>query len=82
MQNDIQNIIERNKRVEQDKAWEMSLTRRAFIAVLTYLTTALLLLINGIENPLLHACIPAVAYLLSTLSLPWVKKRWMRGRSA
>jgi hypothetical protein len=82
MQNDIQNIIERNKRVEQDKAWEMSLTRRAFIAVLTYLTTALLLWINGIENPLLQACIPAVAYLLSTLSLPWVKKRWMRGRSA
>ncbi len=74
---DIAAILERNKRVEMDKAWEISLTRRAFIALLTYATTAILLWLNGLSNPLLQALIPAVAYLVSTLSLPWLKKRWI-----
>lgn len=75
---DIQMIMERNKRVEQDKAWEVSLTRRGFIALLTYAITALLFWINELPIPFLQALIPATAYLVSTLSLPWLKKRWQQ----
>ena len=75
---DIQMIMERNKRVEQDKAWEVSLTRRGFIALLTYAITALLFWINELQIPFLQALIPATAYLVSTLSLPWLKKRWQQ----
>ena len=32
-----EDINERNKRIEADKAWETSLTRRAIIAAFTYL---------------------------------------------
>ena len=75
---DIREILERNKRVEMDKAWEISLTRRAFISLFTYATTAALFWVNGLSNPLLQALIPAVAYLISTLSLPWMKRCWMK----
>ncbi|TSC97029.1 MAG: Uncharacterized protein Greene101449_1332 [Candidatus Peregrinibacteria bacterium Greene1014_49] len=74
---DITAILERNKRVELDKAWEVSLTRRGFIALLTYGITALLFWMNGLPRPLLQALIPAMAYVLSTLSLPWLKRWWM-----
>ena len=33
---DIRSIKERNARVEADKAWETSMTRKVLIAVLTY----------------------------------------------
>ena len=75
---DIQMILERNKRVEIDKAWEVSLTRRGFIALLTYASTALRFWINDLTIPFLQALIPAAAYLISTLSLPWLKKRWQQ----
>ena len=75
---DIQMILERNKRVELDKAWEVSLIRRGFIAVLTYVITALLFWINNLPIPFLQALIPAAAYMVSTLSLPWLKKIWMK----
>lgn len=32
----VSQIQERNKRVETDKAWEVSYTRRGFIAAITY----------------------------------------------
>lgn len=74
---EIQAIRERNRRVEIDKAWEMSRTRRAVIAVLTYVTAAILLWIIAAPAPLLSACIPAAGYLLSTLSLSWIKRKWV-----
>ena len=74
---DLRAILERNKRVEIDKACEISITRRGFIALLTYGITALLFWINALPRPLLQALIPTAAYLLSTLSLPWLKKWWM-----
>ena len=75
---DIQMILERNKRVELDKAWEVSLIRRGFIALLTYAITSLLFWINDLPIPFLQALIPAAAYVISTLSLPWLKKRWQQ----
>ena len=73
---DIREIRERNRRVEIDKAWETSLTRRGFIAGITYLTALLFLWLNGNAAPLINALVPAGGYVLSTLSLPWLKQCW------
>lgn len=73
---DIREIRERNRRVETDKAWETSLTRRGFIVAITYLTALLFLWLIGNAAPLINALVPAGGYVLSTLSLPWLKQYW------
>lgn len=77
---EIEIIKERNKRVEADKAWETSRTRRGFIAVVTYLIAAVWLLLIDDSYPLLKAFVPAVGYILSTLSLPFVKRWWVKNK--
>jgi len=77
---DLRAIQERNRRVELEKAWETSLTRRLSIAVTTYvIATAFLWSIN-VETFYLQALVPTAGYVLSTLSLPWLKNRWMARR--
>ncbi|MBU2213899.1 hypothetical protein KKC44_05365 [Patescibacteria group bacterium] len=70
-------VLERNARVETDKAWETSFTRRIFIALITYIGAYLLIRYNNLTNPELQALIPSGAYILSTLSLPPLKKWWI-----
>ena len=54
----IQAIEERNKRVEADKAWETSLTRRVSIAVITYFfALGFLFAINRQYNKLFRPCV-------------------------
>lgn len=77
MTDNIEAILERNKRVEEDKAWETSKTRRAMIAVLTYLVASFYMMSLGVSQPFLNALIPTGGYLFSTLSLPMVKRVWM-----
>ncbi len=73
------NIIkERNKRVEGDKAWEMSWTRRGFIAFITYIIASIIFILLKNNTPLLNAFIPTVGYILSTLSLPFIKTWWLK----
>ena len=78
LESQIAAIVERNKRVEADKAWEMSWMRRITIAVLTFAVAVLFLRLIGNEGFWLNAAVPALGYLLSTLSLPWVKRWWIR----
>ena len=73
-------IRERNSRVEGDKGWEVSFFRVAFITAVTYLTTAVVFYIIGVKAFLSSALIPTVGYLLSTQSIPFLKKRWVRRR--
>jgi len=70
-------ILERNARVEREKAWELSWTRRSAILLLTYAVAAVFLWSIRIPSFYLQALVPTLGYALSTLSLPWVKKRWM-----
>ncbi|MDE1865715.1 MAG: hypothetical protein KGH94_03725 [Candidatus Micrarchaeota archaeon] len=70
-------IKDRNKRVEADKAWETSWTRRGIIALFTYLAIALYLNAIHIAHPWLSAFIPAVGFLLSTLTMPFIKRVWI-----
>lgn len=73
----IEDILKRNARVEIDKAWETSKTRRGIIAFITYLTAATFLKLIGNDAPLINAFVPVGGYLLSTLSLPFVKSWWV-----
>ena len=77
IEQEFENIKQRNRRVEADKAWEVSKTRRGFIAVTTYLVASIWLIVIRDGNPFLKALIPMVGYLLSTLSLPIIKKIWL-----
>ena len=79
--NQIQAILKRNKRVEGDKAWETSFTRRGFIALITYIAAFIFLSFNELPNPAIQALIPTGAYILSTLSLPPLKKWWLKRKS-
>lgn len=77
----IEEILKRNSRVELDKAWEVSLTRRAVIALITYVTATTFLFILGNNLPFMNALVPTGGYLLSTLSLPFVKNWWLKRRT-
>jgi hypothetical protein len=69
-------IESRNKRVETDKAWETSWTRRFLLILFTYLAIGFYLNAIEVSDPWLNAIVPAVAFLLSTLTLPFFRKLW------
>jgi hypothetical protein len=71
-------IKERNRRVEKDKVWETSWTRRFLLIAFTYLAIGFYLQTIHINSPWLNAIVPAVAFLLSTLTLPFFKKLWLK----
>ena len=54
----IQQILERNVRVETDKAWERSKTRRGVIVGVTYLVAGAYMSALGGPLPWLNAFIP------------------------
>ena len=73
----IAKIEKRNKRVETDKAWETSWTRRICIMVLTYLVVvAYSYIIRACDNILLSSLVPVLGFLLSTLSVKAVRRLW------
>ena len=74
-------IEERNARVAYDKAWETSWVRRGMIAGITYICAVVLLTTLGHDEAWKHASVPVMGYLLSTLSLPAVKKIWIARRN-
>ena len=78
IEKEIEIIRQRNNRVEKDKAWEVSWTRRLSIALATYIIAALWLVAIHDFYPWLKAFVPSAGYLLSTLSLPFVKNYWTR----
>ena len=75
---DLQSIHARNARVENDKAWETSWTRRLCIAALTYVILVIYLPLLGLTKSYLHATVPVIGYLLSTQTLPLVKEQWLK----
>lgn len=75
---DILEIKERNARVEMDKAWETSIFRKVLVAVLTYLVIVLFFYFAGFQKPLLSALVPTFGFILSTLSISYFKKAWIR----
>ncbi len=74
----ISEIQERNRRVELDKAWETSWTRRIYIMLITYIVACAWMYIIHESLWYLKAIVPVLGFLLSTLSLPSLKNAWMR----
>ena len=71
-------IEQRNKKVELDKAWETSWARRIIISILTYLTIVIFFFVAQLPKPFINSIVPAAAFVLSTLSLPFFKKLWVK----
>lgn len=74
-------IEARNQRVEAEKSWETSWVRVGAIMVGTYIAATLLLWIIGVPNPYLGSLVPPVGFLLSTQSLPPLKRWWINKKS-
>lgn len=78
LEKEINKLKERNRRVEIDKNWETSLTRKFLLAIFTYISIALYLkFIVGIE-PWVNAVVPSIGFLLSTLTLSYFKNLWIK----
>lgn len=58
-------IKQRNQKVEADKAWEISLTRKIIIALLTYFVISLFFYIANFPKPLISAIVPTLGFVLS-----------------
>lgn len=80
IEKEISEIKERNRKVEADKAWETSVFRMVSILILTYLIASWVMYIINVKEYWLNALIPTLGYFLSTLSLPIVKKWWVKNR--
>lgn len=76
----LKEIDERNRRVENDKAWEVSKFRVLVITLMTYVITAIVFKLIGVKDFLLSAFIPTIGFFLSTQSLPFIKKYWIGKR--
>ncbi|MFA6073103.1 MAG: hypothetical protein WC758_03250 [Candidatus Woesearchaeota archaeon] len=76
----IKAIEERNKRVELDKAWETSWTRKIIISILTYVVIVLFFIFANLPKPFVNSIVPTVGFVLSTLSLSFFKKMWLTNK--
>lgn len=77
IEQELQSIKERNLRVEADKAWETSLSRKLLVLVTTYIVASLALYVIGVPNFYSGAIIPTLGFFLSTLGFPVIKKWWV-----
>lgn len=69
----IEQLEARNKRVEADKAWETSWTRRTSIMVLTYAVVVCYLHFVVHVKPWINALVPVIGFFLSTLTISFLK---------
>lgn len=77
LEKEIKEIKERNKRVELDKKWETSWTRRGCICILTYIVVIIYsYIVRNYDNIFLSSLVPVIGFTLSTLSLKYVRKIW------
>jgi hypothetical protein len=80
IEKELEAIRLRNSKVEADKAWETSYFRKISIAIVTYIIAAVVMYFIGVADYLLNALIPTLGYILSTLSLPFIKNWWIKNR--
>ena len=78
IENQIIKIKERNKRVEADKAWEVSAIRKICVAILTYAIIVIFFKVADLPKPFVNSIVPTLGFVLSTLSLSLIKKYWIK----
>ena len=77
LKKELEEIKQRNKRVELDKRWETSYTRKLVICILTYIVVVIYSNITSKTNNIfLSSLVPVIGFTLSTLSLKLVRKMW------
>ena len=77
IEKEIEQIKQRNKKVELDKKWETSYTRKICICILTYIVVIIYsYVIRKYDNIFLSSLVPVIGFTLSTLSLNFVRKVW------
>ena len=77
IEQEIERIKKRNKKVELDKKWETSWARKICICILTYIVVIIYsYVIRSYSNILLSSLVPVIGFTLSTLSLSIVRKIW------
>lgn len=77
----VEEIENRNKRVEIDKVWETSWTRRICIIILTYVVVIIYsYIVRNYDNILLSSLVPVIGFTLSTLSLKLIRNVWQSNR--
>jgi len=80
IQKELNEIKSRNQKVEDDKAWETSWTRRLLLTLFTYLAIVVYLYFIDIDKPWHSAIVPSIAFMLSTLTVPFFKQLWLKNR--
>lgn len=78
LKSEIDKINARNKRVEADKAWETSWSRKLLILVLTYMVIVIFFFVSNLGNPFVNAIVPTIGFFLSTLTVPFFKNWWLK----
>ncbi|MFH1770671.1 MAG: hypothetical protein ABH828_03880 [archaeon] len=78
IEEELEKIKQRNKKVELDKAWETSFTRKVIVFILTYIVIVIFFYFAGLPKPFINSIVPALAFVLSTVTLPFFKKLWLR----
>jgi hypothetical protein len=76
----IEALEARNRKVEADKAWETSWTRRLLIMLLTYLVVISYLHFVVHINPWINGFVPVIGFFLSTFTVSAAKKYWLDKR--
>ncbi|HYH36269.1 MAG TPA: hypothetical protein VD706_02095 [Candidatus Saccharimonadales bacterium] len=66
----------RNRRVEADKAWETSWTRRLALTLFIYITVVFYLHFVIHINPWINGLVPVIGYFVSTLTVSFLKRRF------
>jgi len=70
----VREIEARNSRVEAEKAWETSWTRRLLLMVFTYLGLSVYFWAIDVKDPWLNGIVPAAAFVISTSSMPFFRR--------
>ena len=79
IEKEIKQIKERNKKVELDKKWETSWTRKICIAIFTYIVVIVYsYFIRKYNSVFLSSLVPVIGFTLSTLSLKYIRKMWRK----
>ena len=61
LKKEVENIKQRNKRVELDKKWETSWTRKVCIIILTYIIVLIYsYVVRNLDNILLSSLVPVI----------------------
>ncbi len=80
LQVQIEEIKNRNSKVEADKAWETSFFRKFLILFFTYVIVVVFFFLANLPNPFIGAIVPTIGFFLSTLTMPLFKNWWISNR--